>query len=105
MVLDLVNNILKIHQNRHIEICIAPLITSETVIDGKEMRYVFDISSVEGKKYHFQGTKYVKKEARVETGWGDTTILYVRIFEGERQPDDAPITTGTHFFFIGNSVA
>ena len=59
------------------------------------MRYTFDISSVEGKKYHFQGTKYVKKDTSMETGWEDTTVLFVRIFEGGRQPDDDPIATGT----------
>ena len=30
----------------------------------------------------------------METGWEDTTVLFVRIFEGGRQPGDDPIATG-----------
>ena len=62
-------------------------VDSESEIDGKEMRYNFKMDSVEGKCYRFQGTKYIKKTSVIETGWENTTTLYVHIFSGAQSAE------------------
>lgn len=54
----------------------------------KRMQYRFNLTSVEGKQYYFDGFKLIKDDKGPEL-WDDTTTLYITIHEGE--DDTGPV--------------
>jgi cholesterol oxidase len=50
-------------------------------VGGKNMRYRMKLTSVEGKSFWFEGTKYIKDDAGPDL-WPDTTTLYITVTEG-----------------------
>ena len=48
----------------------------------KRMQYRFNLASVEGKQYYFDGFKLIKNDKGADV-WPDTTTLYITIYEGE----------------------
>jgi cholesterol oxidase len=48
---------------------------------GKNMRYRMRCTSVEGKSYGFEGTKYIRHDAGLDL-WPDTTTLFITVTEG-----------------------
>jgi cholesterol oxidase len=73
-----------------------------THVDTWHMRYVLELVSEEGRRFHFEGTKFLHDRAGFDA-WSDTTTLHVIITEQTFRPatePDAPVgpageTTGT----------
>ncbi len=47
----------------------------------KKMQYRFNLASESGRRFFFDGFKRIKDEKGVDV-WGDTTTLYITIYEG-----------------------
>lgn len=60
--------------------------TSKDHVDTKEMIYKMTLTGDCGRKFFFEGVKYVHKDHFGETGLKDTTTLFVNIFQS-RQTD------------------
>jgi cholesterol oxidase len=52
-------------------------------VDTRLMRYIFTMTSEEGKIYSLEGTKIIKNDGLLNI-WRDTTTLYITVFEGSR---------------------
>ena len=59
--------------------------TSKDRVDTKEMIYRMTLTGDFGRRFYFDGVKYIHKDHLGETGLEDTTILFVKIFR-EKEP-------------------
>ena len=61
--------------------------TSKERIDTKEMVYKMTLTGDSGRRFYFEGVKYIHKDHFGETGLKDTTTLFVKIYQpGKTEP-------------------
>ena len=80
--LQQLKTIIFIHATGHFQL----FRTSKDHVDTKEMIYKMTLTGDCGRKFFFEGVKYVHKDHFGETGLKDTTTLFVNIFQS-RQTD------------------
>ena len=59
--------------------------TSKDRVDTKEMVYKMTLTGDGGRRYSFDGVKYIHKDHFGETGLKDTTTLFVKIFQLDKK--------------------
>ena len=83
------------HGNKAINWCVSLFLvghfqlfsTSKENVDTKNMVYKMTLNGDGGRRFSFEGVKYVHKDHFGETGLKDTTTLFVKIFRlGKEEP-------------------
>ncbi len=69
--------------------------------EQRQMVYKMLLSSHEGNQYYFVGKKFVHKDTALEIGLGDTTTLFVTVYEGVNEQGDVK-GTGKLFIKLGD---
>ena len=73
--------------------------TSKDQVDTKEMVYKMTLTGDGGKRFSFEGVKYIHKDHFGETGLKDTTTLFVKVYQfGKKEPSG----TGTLYITAPN---